>query len=215
MKTSTFLSALAASAKTVVAQDFIANGNTGNILSCRGSQSGNAYCCFDGTFSGPAWNGLDSRSSSPSSDGSSMTLVRKSEITIRQNKNNNINNNMHKRDIVTEMSSGLTCSGFAAITLTNSDASALLASATSAADAEGDGIESTSLSRSQVVTGTPTSSEAGETRSQTMTSSATVESASASVSASAMSTSTNGGAMATKAPLLVVGGAVMVMGYAL
>lgn len=61
-----------------------------------------------------------------------------------------------------EMRSGLTCSGFAAITLTNSNASALLASATSAADAGetqtsgGNGeSESGSLTVSEVYDGLP------------------------------------------------------------
>ncbi|KAG4443003.1 hypothetical protein IFR05_001534 [Cadophora sp. M221] len=187
MKTSTFLSALAiSSASIAAAQDFIVNGNSSNLLSCRGSQFRNDYCCFDGTFSGPAWNGPTSSSS--------ITLVRKSEIVIRQT------NNKEKRDIMTEMSSGLTCSGFAAITLTNSDASALLASATGAADDEGG---STSVGESGI--GSSTSVGGDET------SSAAVES----VSASATSTSTNGAAMATNAPLLIVGGAALFMAFAL
>ena len=80
-------------------------------------------------------------------------MVRKSLLTIRQAKER-----FEKRDVVTEMAPGLTCSGFAAITLTNEDASALLASATRAADGEGasesDDIASTSVGGSQAVTST-------------------------------------------------------------
>ncbi|KAH6668323.1 hypothetical protein B0J14DRAFT_600392 [Halenospora varia] len=115
MRVSILPSALLAVCSVAVAQDFIVNGNTSNLLSCRGSRLRNDYCCFDGTFSGPAWD-----------QPSDVTLIRKSLLTIRH---------LKKRDVVTEMAPGLTCSGFAAITLTNSDASALLASATSAADA--------------------------------------------------------------------------------
>ena len=70
-------------------------------------------------------------------------MIRNSLLTIRDT---DFKLKLKKRDIVKEMAPGLTCSGFAAITLTNGDASALLASATSAADGEGD--ETMSISES-------------------------------------------------------------------
>ncbi|PVH73826.1 hypothetical protein DL98DRAFT_594681 [Cadophora sp. DSE1049] len=188
------LSFVFATSSVVVAQDFIVNGNASNLLSCRGSQLRNDYCCFDGTFSGPAWTSADSSTS--------ITLVRKSVLTIRH---------LKKRDVVTEMAPGLTCSGFAAITLTNSDASALLASATSAADA-GDGVGESTVSGEGA---SSMSESSGGQASETQTPTPTATTSAAVESASVASTSTNGAAMATKVPLLVVGGMVGVIGYVL
>ncbi|KAH6669020.1 hypothetical protein B0J14DRAFT_674567 [Halenospora varia] len=123
------------------------DGNGNAILSCRGSQWQNNYCCVDGEFSGPA---VEAYSSSRNARQSSRAASRSSARASATGSYDNNKRELVKR-VVVEMSSGLTCNVVAAVTLVNNpNASVQLASATSAAGAYESGMTVTVI-RSEFV----------------------------------------------------------------